>query len=355
MEDIKRVFEKVIENLETGILFVDTKGLIRIINPVMSDLIQYKKGEALNRFFRDLASPSNPLAGAVFQVLEEFYTEGLPVSKESPDIKIEEVNQYYDLCARVIYCENGIIQGLLLMLNAAAARYIMANNHTIGEQCAQISQLAAGAAHEIRNPLTTVRGFIQLLQKDFVNTSKEEYLDLVLGEIDRITKILHEFMQLVKPASSSPEPVHLGEIADEVVILTEFEAKAKGVKVCSRVRGQPVANIDRQQFKQVLLNLFKNAFEAMPLGGKLQLRITPRGRKINIAVIDNGTGIDKSLLKNLERPYFTTKETGTGLGLTISRQIINNHEGDLRIRTQPGVGTIVLIRLPCIQSQQEVT
>ncbi|WP_167577808.1 ATP-binding protein [Ammoniphilus sp. YIM 78166] len=221
------------------------------------------------------------------------------------------------------------------------------------EKLSVVGQLAAGVAHEIRNPLTTLKGFIQF----FRSKLGEKYAQIMLSELDRINLIVSEFLVLAKPQGYSFRMNDLKQIIEDVVVLFEAQANLKNVqmKTCYP-EGSFLVGCEANQLKQVFINLFKNAIEAMPGGGKLTIELTEtEGQQVSVVVADEGVGIPESEIHRLGEPFFTTKEEGTGLGLVISYKIVENHGGQMMIHSQPQQGTSVVVLLPLAVPSSVVT
>lgn len=218
------------------------------------------------------------------------------------------------------------------------------------EKLAAVGELAAGMAHEIRNPLTAARGFIQLLEKRFSDDLMEkEYLQIIIAEIDRVNKIITDFLLLAKPQAPHLQQVNVNKLLWEVSLLLENEALMRGCTVEQVLdENLPEITVDPSHIRQVFFNIIKNAFEAMGEDGRLTIKTKHHflSNLIEISFTDTGAGIPKVLLKKIFDPFFTTKETGTGLGLTISSRIIDNYGGWIDINSEMGRGSTVTVWLP---------
>jgi len=205
-------------------------------------------------------------------------------------------------------------------------------------------QLAAGVAHEIRNPLTALKGFVQLLQTS--PTSKDEYLNIMRSELDRIELIVSEFLFLARPQATVFEPCDLGKILQEVIALLDTQAVLRNIQIhTEQVQALPTISCDGNQIKQVFINVLKNALEAMQ-GGVITIRVEVERRELVVHVIDQGSGIPSERLPKIGEPFYTTKEKGTGVGLMVSYRILETHGGSLALASEVGVGTTVTVRLP---------
>ncbi|MDH7576615.1 MAG: ATP-binding protein [Bacillota bacterium] len=217
------------------------------------------------------------------------------------------------------------------------------------ERLAIMGQLAAVAVHEIRNSLTAVGGFLQLLKHELEGTPRVEYADIMLEALARANSIIGDFLRLAKPGLPQRKPCDLRDLMESVIKLLENERARRGIAVkAAYAPDLPMISLDEEQFKQVLLNIFNNALDVMPDGGEIALAVEcdREANVIQISVRDTGPGIPEAVQAQVFEPFFTTKETGTGLGLYISRAIVQNHGGEIKIENNPDQGCRVIILLP---------
>lgn len=217
------------------------------------------------------------------------------------------------------------------------------------EKLAVIGQMAAAIGHEIRNPLSSLKGFTQLQHE--AKTDANEYYPIMIQEIDRINSIVEDLMYLGKPREMVFEKARINEIIDYTLSISNQQAEIQGISVETMIDGEiPAIDCDEKQLKQVFINLIKNAIEAMPDGGNLKIKSeAPNDKIICITVEDEGCGIMEEDLQNLGVPFYTTKKEGTGLGLMVTYQIIKDHKGSLKFESKQGMGTKVIVKLPIIQ------
>ncbi|WP_191991972.1 PAS domain-containing sensor histidine kinase [Bacillus aerolatus] len=208
-----------------------------------------------------------------------------------------------------------------------------------------VGQLAAGIAHEIRNPLTSVKGFVQLLGQETNN----KYSEIILSELERIEFILNEFLVMAKPDhTTTMNNMNMNQIVKEILVFMNPEALLNEVEIKTDLdENLPHVNCEPKQLKQVLINLIKNAIEAMPTGGNIYVKTSIASNGFaSIEVRDEGTGIPQEQLDLLGKPFFTTKEKGMGLGLMVSYKIIENHKGTIQFTSKEGKGAAAHILLP---------
>ncbi|WP_404428685.1 ATP-binding protein [Sutcliffiella horikoshii] len=214
------------------------------------------------------------------------------------------------------------------------------------EKLSVVGELSAGIAHEIKNPLTSIKGFIQLIQRS--GKANKNHVEMVLSEIDRINDIVSELLVLSKPQTKELTLIPILEVLQYVIKLVGNEATINNISFSIKDIGHNMmVRGDKNNLKQVFINLIKNSMEAMPNGGTIMITGLPEtdGRK-SIQVKDDGIGISSSNMDNIGNPFFTSKEKGMGLGLTITKKIIEEHQGTIRIDSKEGNGTTVTIDLP---------
>jgi signal transduction histidine kinase len=225
------------------------------------------------------------------------------------------------------------------------------------DRLAALGQMAAGLAHEIRNPLGSIKGAAQLLQPGAApapDNNTREFLDIIVEEVNRLNKIVSQFLDYARPYRGEQRPLEVNEVVRKTLQLLVKEQGHEVEVVTNFAEGLPPVRADAEQLLQVFLNLSLNAVQAMPQGGRLLIstslrRATRRGAAaafLEVRFRDTGVGIPPGDQRNLFIPFFTTKEKGTGLGLPISQRIIENHGGTIEVRSQPGEGATFTVLLP---------
>jgi signal transduction histidine kinase len=217
------------------------------------------------------------------------------------------------------------------------------------EKLAVIGQMAAAIGHEIRNPLSSLKGFTQLQQERYPNTN--DFYPIMIQEIDRINYIVNDLMTLGKPKALQFSKASIEEIIAYTLSITQQMSDRQGVSIETTMAGPlPPIDSDGKQLKQVFINLIKNAIESMHDGGKIEIKVkVVADNKMEISIQDEGYGIEDQNIINLGEPFYTTKKDGTGLGLMVTYQIIGYHKGDFTIESSPGKGTKVVVTLPISQ------
>lgn len=209
-----------------------------------------------------------------------------------------------------------------------------------------VGELAAGIAHEIRNPMTALKGFIQLLQGS-IKEDHSLYFNVITSELKRIESIITEFLILAKPQAVRFEQKNIIKIMKDTIDLLNAQAILVNVQIYLEYENVPDIYCEPNQLKQVFINILKNAIEVMPNGGNIFVSIHRKNDKwVQIAIQDEGPGISKDKLKRLGEPFYTTKDRGTGLGLMVSYKIIEEHKGKVKVKSKVGNGTTFYISLP---------
>jgi signal transduction histidine kinase len=256
------------------------------------------------------------------------------------------------------------------------------------EQLAAVGQLAAGVAHELRNPLTSMKALVQMAQfSDEAPVLEGHDLQILQDEIDRMSALIESFLEYARPPQLERRPVELVTFCEQTLELVSARAQQKGVQVSAHLGPPLLAEIDARQLRQVLLNLFENALDAMPAGGRLWVelqrsdfpplppqvdpwtafdeserrhaqgsaRVLNQSAGFTILVADNGCGLPESLGDNIFQPFVSTKETGLGLGLSICRRIVQAHGGEINCGRLPSGGAAFVVWIPRTDEAQFCT
>ena len=227
------------------------------------------------------------------------------------------------------------------------------------ENLASMTTMAAGIAHEIKNPLAAMKIHVQLLQRILSKKgvidkeSADRFLGVMEEEIDHLNSIAVDFLYAVKPMNTELRLSSINDSLQDLVSFMEPEAKDKNIKLDVKLTEfLPRIELDPRYIRQALLNLVQNSFAAMPNGGILKLSSYLNGDFVTVSVEDPGTGIDEDKLSKIFEPYFTTKATGTGLGLTTVYKVMKEHNGDIHVRSEVGKGTCFILEFPVPASQR---
>lgn len=272
-------------------------------------------------------------------------------TKEDGDADVFFEDRLYHCNLRTLTDSSGCRMGRLAIFRDITQEKQMESHMRDADKLTVLASLAAGIAHEIRNPLTTAKGFLQLFAERQCENPDRRYLDLTIHELNRISELVKDFMSLARPEHRLYQPVDLVTLAGEVQQFLQPEAILHGITLDFETSDPELCvYADANQLKQVLINVVQNAMQACDEGNRVWLAITAKKNTVALSVHDTGPGLTQEQLSKVFQPFFTTKATGTGLGLPISKQIMKEHGGSIEIKSEVGKGTTVFLDFPRISS-----
>ncbi|MBB6675567.1 PAS domain-containing sensor histidine kinase [Cohnella nanjingensis] len=345
---VKRFAERMLADEATGVLLVDADFRIVEVNPMVCEVFDSARADLIGltvegwneRMSVPLPLERSLLAGETFRNRKLVWGTGDRMRELMLD---GDVLQDGDETIGAYVMFRDVSQ--LTMLEEQVRR---------SDRLKMIGQIAAGTAHEIRNPLTAIKGFMQLLQKSLTEqrmAREQEFVTIVLSELDRVHELVNEFLLLSKSRETKFEPVRLGRILQEMLPMLRNEAMLHDITLRYEPRNDlPLVLADKEMLKQVFLNLGKNAIEAMGKGGSLVIRERrgdPRLGQVSVDICDTGGGIPAELLDRVFDPFFTTKEQGTGLGLSICQRIVHDLGGHIDVASS-SAGTVFTVSIPFV-------
>lgn len=218
------------------------------------------------------------------------------------------------------------------------------------ERLSTLGEMAAVLAHEIRNPLGSIRGTAEILKDDYKpGDPKHEFIEIQIKETERLNRVVEDFLRMSKPQTAIKSRCLIRDELETVVVLTSKEAKSRLVSLSLQpFSDNPIILGDGEKLRQAFLNIVINALQATPAGGRVTIKVDSRPDQCEITFSDSGGGIDSAAMNRIFEPFFTTKPDGTGLGLVITKKIIEGHGGSMQIRSEPDAGTSVSILLPTV-------
>ncbi|NPV91670.1 MAG: PAS domain-containing protein [Firmicutes bacterium] len=330
------------------ILAVDNQLVVVVYNQMAEELFKVQRINAINLKVEKLKSQVD---ADRLPILEGLIT-GSDSINQPLTITTQGATREFLLDVRRVTDENGSYLGAIAVVREVTALREMDRAVQKSARLSMIGELAAGMAHEIRNPLTAVRGFLQLLQSRAARESLpevNEYSDIMLTELDRVNELISQFLMLGQSRPEKKMPLQLDRLLDDLCLLFENESIMREIGL-KRVNGSVLPELegDPEQLKQVFTNLFTNALQAMDEGGQLTIEslYDRRSHQVVVRFIDTGHGMDQEVLAKVFDPFFTTRDNGTGLGLAISHQIIDAHGGTINVLSEVGRGCTVEVLLP---------
>ncbi|MFB6364386.1 PAS domain S-box protein [Paenibacillus elgii] len=325
-----------------AIVSLNKSGMITSANPATETITGYSAQELIGMPFADLLAPEEE--GAQTQ-LHKIMHEGALSGMEMKLVRKSGQSAYLLATPAPIYVNRKQV-GCYIIAKDITEQKRKDELLLKSEKLTIAGQLAAGVAHEIRNPLTALKGFVQLMGRS--EHSYSQYLPIMKEELERIEVIISELLMLAKPQAVQMKIADLAVLVQEVVMLTSAQAMLLNIEIRFFPTGEPLPiRCDPNQIKQVFVNFLKNAFEAMPRGGTIDVSMeaTEQGLAL-VRVADEGCGISQEQLRQIGEPFYSTKEAGTGLGLLVSHKIIEHHKGRIHIASEVGVGTTIQVKLP---------
>lgn len=330
------------------VFMVNLNGTITQLNPGFEIISGYRREEFVGKPIFELI-----IAESREKILEQFniiLSGGSPTVSEVK-IKCKAGKKLILNCTTVPMKINDQLVGVICYGRDITKLKETEENLRKTEKLSVVGELAASVAHEVRNPLTSIKGFIQLLEVE--DQKNKRYFDIILNELDRINEIVSELLVLAKPQEIVFKKCSVIQILEDVTSLLKSESNMQSVELMLHADDEiPMINCDANQLKQVFINIIKNAIEASPRGKPVQIKVSKHQNKsILIQVKDKGIGISAERLKRIGEPFFSHKEKGTGLGLTICFKIIESHHGKILFESELGKGTTVDIILPVPSKQ----
>ena len=353
LDEMRTYTRNVLESMANGLITVDRSLRIATYNPNALEILRKTKDELDGK----LVSEILPLEDEIRQVLSD--AESI-LEKE---VKINGEGKGKSFLALTVSPlkdqESSRPKGAVVILRDMTIIRELEQEVITSEKFAALGRLSAGVAHEIRNPLNSIKGFIQYFQKKLALEPEDyRYTDLMLTEVDRLNRVISKLLAYSKPREPRLTIRSAEEIVDHCVRVVEREARESGVEIIVEPSDPelPLVMVDSDQMTQVFLNILINAIEATPSGEKVSIALvgTHNGR-LQVVTSDKGAGIPRENIDKLFDPFFSTKKKGTGLGLAIVKSIIEGHGGDIDVESDPGKGTKFIVTLNPYVLPEEVS
>ncbi len=332
--------DNLVSRMPIGLIALDQDGRVSALNSVAEATLGTRAGEMIGQKVRQA------LPAVLVDALDD---AGEPVEKEILFPLAQGNSIPLEVSAAVLSDEDGRPFGKVALFKDLTEMRSLRRELEKNRRLATVGRLAAGVAHEIRNPLSSLKGFATYFKEKYRENDKDrEISQIMIQEVDRLNKVVSQLLEFSRPMRLYLQTAGLKPLIENTFRLVEQQARASDVTVALEMDDeQCVARVDADKLKQVLLNLFQNALDAMPDGGSLNVRGWRNADKaFCLDITDTGAGVAPDDQPHVFEPYFSTKKSGTGLGLAIVHNIIEAHGGKIRVESRPGEGTTIQIILP---------
>jgi len=341
---IQTYSSNILEHMADAVIAIDRDKRITLFNYAATQLFKLPTEQVMNKTCRKEIKAGIP-------PLQQALEEGVTVKDLEKPIKLDNHQLITSISTSVLKNANGEIDSAFAVIKDLTEKRSLEENLQRKEKLSAMGQLASGLAHEIRNPLNAIGMITQRFNKEFEPTQDaEEYHQLtktVVSEVRRINEIIQQFLKFARPPKLNLSRTNIIKLIESIILLVNAQAQQKGVEISKTLNTIPQLLIDQNQVKQALLNLMQNSIEAIEGEGQIQVRTdVSDNNEVIIEIADSGIGMDKATISKIFNLYFTTKPSGTGLGLSMVHQIISQHNGRIEVESEVGKGAKFLIYLP---------
>jgi len=348
LSDAHSLTENILASIADGVVSVDRDGIVTALNPAAEALYGKPAEAAIGRSYRELFAASMSHS-ALMETLES----GRAVIGVSLEFRRDDRLLKLDVSSSVLRDGDGKPIGAVVVLNDVSERDRLMNQVMRADRLAGLGELTAGIAHEIRNPLTSIRGFLQYLLECESPEEWRHYGPMILREVDSLNHLVGELLAFGRPRPPQIDRIAIDALLREMTFLARGKSEARiEVRVAPDL---PMLEGDRESLKQALLNLVINAIQAIPAAGLVEVSAEVEDDHAIIRVRDDGVGIPPENIRKIFDPFFSTKASGTGLGLAMVHRIVDAHGGAISVESRPGVGTTIELRLPLTRRPPEET
>jgi two-component system sensor histidine kinase HydH len=341
--------DHLMENMPMGLIAINPQGKIIAFNKTASAILALPVSEARERTAGAILPPSClEIVGSL--------DEGPAFIAREMDCPLGNGQTVpLEIIASRLQAPGGEILGVVILFRDISDLQALKGEIARTQHLAALGSLAAGVAHEIRNPLSSIKGFATYFKERYREIPADlETAEIMIGEVERLNRVIGQLLEFARPTTLNLEKGSLAALIEEVLKIIAGEMEEKGIALKRELISLPAISFDRDKMKQVFLNLFLNALGAMDKGGVLTVKAQRvNEQRVRIEIIDTGTGIAREDLGRIFDPYFTTKPSGTGLGMAIVQKILTAHHGEINLESEPGKGTRAIITLPSFTDERK--
>ena len=323
---------QVVASMASGLLSVDIGGKIVSYNLLALEMLDLKESEVRGMDFKEVIDFK---ATGIFQTLNQCMSV---LDREITYHKKSGETVPLALSVTPILDESHNCRGAVIILRDLTEIKLLEEKVRRSEKLAAIGKLAAAVAHEIRNPLSSIRGFAQYLRNTLKDKPREkEYAETIVSEVDRINRVVTDLLTFARPMEADLAPTDVTELIERTVRLVQADARSRNIGIQMSLSDLSIVPLDTNQMTQAILNLLLNSLQAVSSGGHIEVgaELDPSVSRLNLWVEDDGPGISREQNEKIFDPFFTTREKGTGLGLAIVQKIVENHNGEINLQSPP--------------------
>jgi two-component system sensor histidine kinase HydH len=333
LEQVMAFSDNVVQNMPSGLITLDTNFNVTSANRAAEKIL----GKIPEKAYPQMAAMAAKITGSGGVASGEVALN----PKEQGELRL-------DMTVSAIPADEDQIQGFVLLFRDLTQIRDLKKQVETNRRLAAIGKLAAGVAHEIRNPLSSIKGFATYFSRQYENEPEDvEIAKIMVQEVERMNRSITQLLEFAKPMAVEIKQTRIEPLIRHSLKLVSHDLEKKKIRVETDIRTRrETIHTDPERICQVLLNLYMNALNAMDSGGILEIGVADVQDDIEIRVADNGCGIPAKDLEKVFDPYFTTRAKGTGLGLSIVHRIVENLKGDIRVESRPSKGTVFYIILP---------
>ena len=346
---IKAFSDNVVENVPIGLLVVDNQGKIATFNYGAESILQFSASDAIGQ------DASGIIPNELLDEIHLSKSHNEVVEKETECTTLKGNRIPLEIAASSLKDEDGNFLGNVLLFKDLTEVHTLRREVARSQRLASVGRLAAGVAHEIRNPLSSIKGFATYFKERYPDRPKDQQTaNIMIQEVDRLNRVVGQLLELARPISVKKQHIELQALLEDSIKLIQDRATVKGISVQTTYDAFNSVWGDPDRINQILLNIYLNAIDSMESGGELNVVVSSNSKdnQIYIKISDTGCGISPEHLSRIFDPYFTTKSTGTGLGLAIAHNIVEALNGKITVESDMHVGTTFTVVLPAIEENK---
>lgn len=338
--------QNIMHSIADGVITVDIDGNITSANKSAEVLTGYTSAEIVDKPYKEIFCEGKHFNSLLLDTL----ATGASYIGVETDYPVKNRSIHISISTSRLKDSTDQIIGAVVVFKDLTEQHRLQEQVLRAERLASLGEIMAGVAHEIRNPLTAIKGFVQYLQVADTETERKEYMPVIIKEVDRVNRVIETLLYFSRDCKANYKPMNINDLIEETLVLVKNTGTRHRLEFKLQLAAAlPWIEGDAEQLKQVLLNLLINAVQAIPDQGTIAIETwQEQAGAVQVRITDTGPGIDEAELSKIFDPFFTTKAAGTGLGLAVVQRIMNAHNGRIDIQSEVGQGTAVTLEIPVV-------